>query len=399
MKPFRDDAELIAELRALRPAPQPAFAAELDERAAAGFPRRSPIAESPLAGAAAWLRAASSRRLFFSSGAAALAAIALATVVVLGNETGPAAPSRDRTAHTKTGQAEWNTGLIPSSRSVPSQTPNSYGYVSKPEAAEAEAIGGAAKNLAGESSAASDAVVPEKLTAGGAFAEGAAHRDVEHSAEVVLGADPADVADDSAAVFDAVHAANGIVLHSSTVEGSAGKAHAEFDLLIPSAKLADALAAFSGIDEVRSRHEATADITAPTVDIGEHLQDSRARIDGLLAQLSGAETESEREIVEAELDAERHRGASLRSRLANLHRRTSFSRLSLRIETGASSSTDEGGAWGIGDAFHDAGHILAIAAAVVLVALAVLGPIALIALLAWLAQRAWVRRERQRALS
>ena len=38
MEPFRDDSSLEATLRSLRPAPRPAFAAELDERAAADFP-------------------------------------------------------------------------------------------------------------------------------------------------------------------------------------------------------------------------------------------------------------------------------------------------------------------------------------------------------------------------
>src|SRR3954447_322742 len=40
MEPLRDD-QLIADLQALRPTPRPQFAAELDERAAAAFPRRS----------------------------------------------------------------------------------------------------------------------------------------------------------------------------------------------------------------------------------------------------------------------------------------------------------------------------------------------------------------------
>ena len=50
------------------------------------------------------------------------------------------------------------------------------------------------------------------------------------------------------------------MLSSSTREGKPGEAAARFELLIPSAKLGDALAALSAIDEVRSRHEATDDI-------------------------------------------------------------------------------------------------------------------------------------------
>ena len=205
---------------------------------------------------------------------------------------------------------------------------------------------------------------------------------------------PADVAEDSAKVFAAVHDANGIVLHSTTSSGSNGGAR--FELLIPSARLGDALAAFSSIDEVRSRHEATDDITRPTVTASEELQDSQARVDGLLAQLSSSEVESEREAIAAELHAERGHAARLRNQLARLHQRTTYSRVLVRIQSG--NSTESGGAWGIGDAFHDAGHILGIAAGVTLVGLAVIAPLALLFLLAWLAQRLWLRSRRERAL-
>ena len=378
MNPFRDDADLAAELGALRPAPRPAFAAELDERAAAGFPRRSWLDGSALAGLGERLRALSPRRIVLSAGATALASIALATVVVVGTESGPRTTAVDPSS--ATGGAA-HRGLFDDPRAkgeAPTQT-------AAPSAGVERSYGAAGAHALGSNS--------------GPFANGSAHRDIERSAEVVLGADPADVAEDAGRVFDAVHAVDGIVLRSSTVEGPAGRAGAEFELLIPSARLGDALADFSAIDEVRSRHEATADITAPTVAVEERLQDSRARIDGLLAQLAAAETESEREAVETELSTERRHVAFLRTRLARLDRRANFSRVSLRIETGAASSpTDEGGTWGIGDALHDAGHILAIAAAIALVSLAVLGPIVLIALIAWLAQRAWVRRSRERAL-
>jgi hypothetical protein len=234
----------------------------------------------------------------------------------------------------------------------------------------------------------------------GPFASKAGHRNVERSAEMVLGADPSEVGSDAAQVFDAVHAVDGIVLSSSVSGGAAGDAGARFDLLIPSAKLGDALADFSAIDIVVSRHEATDDITAPTVRVGEHLRDSRATIDGLLVQLAGADTDGERAEVEAELRAERRHAAALRSKGTTLDRRANLSRVSLRIETGAAAtSPEESGGWGIGDALADAGHILGIAAGVTIVGLAILAPIVLIALLAWLANRTRLRRGRERALS
>lgn len=199
---------------------------------------------------------------------------------------------------------------------------------------------------------------------------------------------------------DAVHAADGIVLRSSIRDGAEGEAGAEFELLIPSARLGDALAAFSAIAEVRSRHESTQDITAPTIGVGERLQDSQARIESLLGQLADAATDEERAAVEAQLRAERRHAAALRSRLSDLRRRASFSRVSLRIETGAPATTSEGsgGAWGIDDGIDDAGRILAVAAGITVIGLAVLTPLALICLLAWLAHHSLVRRSRERAL-
>jgi hypothetical protein len=355
MEPNRDD-QLLADLQALRPTPRPQFAAELDERAAAGFPRRSRLNLS--------LPSLSAKRLLIPAGGLAVVAIAVITAVSLGGS--------------ESGQVDLHSSI----EAAPRHSASQAGQAST-EKEGGTVFAAPATTLGSE--------VPDA-------SRSLHHRTVERSAEVVLAADPQDVADDAGKVFEAVHAQNGIVMRSSTQQGPAGEAGATFDLLIPSAKLDDALAAFSEIDAVRSRHEATADITAPTVSTGELLQDSKARIDSLLAQLEEAETESEREAVEAELGQERRHRAFLRSRFQHLQRRADLSRVSLRIETGSDSESSGGGAWGIDDAFHDAGHVLTITAAVTLIALAILGPIALIALLAWLTHRAWVRRERRRVL-
>ncbi|HET7418280.1 MAG TPA: DUF4349 domain-containing protein [Solirubrobacterales bacterium] len=368
MEPHRDE-QLAADLRALRPTPHPEFAAELDRRAAAGFPRRSRLPRPSFA-----LPWRPSRRLLLPAGGFAVVAIAIAGVLIATHEseqepTGGSVlgflnaetPAEDTPAPTA---AEEATGPVESS-------------------GEAAGSDGAGVMFAPES----------------AIAKGSArHRAVERSAEMTLGADPEDVADDAAKVFAAVHANRGIVLQSSVEEGSAGEAGANFELLIPSRKLGDALADFSAIGEVRSRQETTADITAPTVTTTELLRESGARIDSLLGQLEEAETESEREAVEAELRQERRHRTRLRSDLHNLHQRANMSGVSLRIETGASEDSSGGGAWGIDDALGDAGHVLAVAAAVAVISLAILAPIALVGLLAWLTHRAWVRRQRRRVL-
>lgn len=390
METPRDD-RLAAELRALRPAPRLEFAAELDKRAAAGFPRPWSVLEFSFQ----WLRALEPRKLLIPAGGVAILAIALTTALVAMQDSQPqmslnVARGGGHGSGSRHSCCEFE-------KSIPApQAPGS-------EAASEEA-GGASSGGAATPSGSSVMSAPEnyKFDDSSRYLSGSTNlqnRTVERSAELVLGAAPADLADDSAAVFEAVHAHDGIVMRSSTREGEAGVAAARFELLIPSAKLGDALAALSAIDEVRTRHEATDDITAPTVATGELLQDSKARIDSLLAQLEAAETESEREAVEAELVQERRHRSRLRGQLQHLERRADYSRVLVRIETGAAEESSEGGAWGVGDALGDAGEILAVAAAVSVVALAILGPIALVVLLAWLAHRAWVRRERRRVLS
>jgi uncharacterized protein DUF4349 len=366
------DDRLSAELTALRPTLDPAFAAELDRRVAAGFPRRSGEGASAPERLRAWLRSLSPRRILVPAGAFAVLAIALATALVATREEGRDASLSNRLGVVAPSERPSRGGGAQDSGGAP-------GWEGVQFEAEVPAAGGASA---------------------GPYASDAGQREIERSAEMVLAAEPADVATDAAKVFDAVHAVDGIVLRSSVRGGAEDDAGADFELLIPSAKLGDALASFSAIGTVVSRHEATADITAPTVRTGELLRDSRARIEGLLTQLAGADTDAERVATEAQLRAERRHNAALRAELAKLQRRANLSRVSLRIETGAGAEGDEsGGAWGVGDALDDAGRILGIAAGVAVIGLAVLAPFALIALLAWLGNRARRRRARERALA
>jgi hypothetical protein len=361
--PSNRNDQLAEDLRALRPTPHPQFTEEHDQRAAASFPRRSRLPRFSFER----LRTTPRRRLLLPAGAVALLAIVVGTVVL---------DTKDESPSGGGSFLSLNSSDFGSEESAPETAP--------PVEASAEA-GGATSRIQPFSQE-----LDTRLT----------NRAVERSAEIVLGADPDDVADDSAQVFDVVQAHHGIVMASTTRQGDAGEAGAHFELRIPSAQLGDALADLSAIDEVRSRRETTDDITAPTVKVGELLQDSKARIDSLLGQLAEAGTESEREAVEAELRQERRHRARLRSEIQELQRRADFSLVLLEIETSeVRESSSDGGAWGVDDALDDAGKILAVAAAVAVVALAILVPIALIALLAWLAHRAWVRRRRRRVLS
>lgn len=393
------DNRLAAELRALRPKPRPEFTAELDERAAAGFPRRSRLPRLSLGP----LRAYPPRRLILAGGAFAVLAIFVASTLIVAGRDDPGPQDNlallepEHRLATPSPEAPDNSGGGTGGNNAPSQENSGIQYETDVPMAASEMSSGPSRTAGSVyGSAASEA---ESLNGVERHNGNVHRRAVERSAEIVLAAEPGDVGEDSSEVFEVVHAHDGIVMSSSTREGKPGQAGARFELLLPSDDLSDSLAALSAIDEVRSRHEATTDITAPTVDTAELLRDSQARIDSLLAQLEGAETESEREAVETELRQERRHRATLRSQLQHLKKRANYSRVLLRIETGGAEEPSSGGSsWGVDDALGDAGKILAVVAAVAVVGLAILGPIALIALLAWLSHRAWVRRERRRVL-
>jgi hypothetical protein len=377
--------DIEAALRSLRPSPSPGFATDLDARVAAGFPTARVELATRLSWAREWLRTVTPRQLLATAGAGALAAIVVLTAVVAISGGRPSSNS--------------NGGESSSSGS------SLLGYTNYFDGSAASSPGEAHFGGAQSSSPSSAAgsAIPRSVTAGakqtsGPFASQANHRQIERSAQIVLGADPSQLRDDAAEVFGVVHDSDGIVLSSSIRDGGNGAASAHFELLIPSAKLDDALAGFSQIDEVRSRSDATTDVTAPAIGLSERLRDANAKIEGLLTQLAEASTDTERAAVEAQLRSERQRAATLRARLTTLQRHVHFSRVSLRIESGSGTAGSSDGSWGIGDALHDAGHILAVAAGVTLIGLAVVGPIALLCLLAWAAHRAWVRRARERAL-
>jgi hypothetical protein len=368
METHRDDFDLTAELRALRPSPSLAFAEKLDARVAAGFAKDERSRKSPFSTIGRAIRDASPRRLVLPACGAALAALVIATAVVAINQ-GEPSPSGE----THLLSLETDSGGPPPAR-------ESAGAPAAESAPASGASSGAEYQLEG---------APQPLASAG-------RRAVERDAELVLGTEPGEIGKASREVFGAVHAANGVVL-SSSVRDQGGESSARFQLLVPSARLSDTLASLSQIAEVRSRHESTLDITAPTVSVGDRLKDSEATIEGMLTQLGAAESYGERALLERQLQRERQRAAVLRSQLDQLQRRADFARISLRIESGEAGTDSGSSTWGVGDALDDAGRILTIAAGVALVGVAVLAPLAL-ALLAWLAQRAWRCQRRESAL-
>jgi hypothetical protein len=238
-------------------------------------------------------------------------------------------------------------------------------------------------------------------TEGGLLVPAPRPRRVERSADLTLGTDPEHVRAVSGGVFTVVRRYDGIVLSSSVRDGTAGLGGASFRLLIPSFRLGDALLDLSRLAEVRSRNEGTLDITKSFVTVQQQLRDARADANSLTAQLAGATTRAERDSLDAELRQIRSRIAHLRDTTQQLQRRSSFSRVSVEVTTGAGAAALPGsshGGWTLGDAAHDAGKVLSTAAGVTLVGLAVIVPFALLGGLAWAAWRVLIRRSREGAL-
>ena len=353
MEPFEPTAS-IADAGALRPAPSPTFAAELDERAAAGFPRRRTRRASPLRDLLARLRALRpapapdpGRRRRAGGDHR--------------RDRGDLDAARSRTERLL---QRWpgSTPRIARSEPAPATAPEAAGSAgdARSRSPDTEGSGSGVQYGRGRPDASRGPPAPAPkpplqalrtlrlvLVHSGPFAARRDHREVERSAEMVLGADPPT----SAATPQGLRRRPRGRRHRPPLlrrGGHAGDAGASFELLIPSAKLGDALASFSAIATVLSRHEAhrrhhRAD--RPRRRTAARLP--RHGSTSLLAQLAGADT-----------DCRARRGRSRTARRAppqrrpaltalDLQRRANLSRVSLRIETGAGSATDSGGSWGI----------------------------------------------------
>jgi len=372
----KDDAKLIEELRAQRPRPRDEFAAELDERATAGFPRRG-LLESVAAAPArvlARMRAVPPRRVVLGAGAASLTVLAVvAAFALIGDNRSSEQLSGGNLLSLSEGDRAGE-----AADELPGVAAPLYGRAISP------ADGGGTQN---------SAPVPE----GSASAAG--NRVVERWSKVFIGAPAADVPAVASEVLAVADGNDGIVMSSTVREGDeAGDnlADANFELLIPSGRVGEAVESFSSLGDVISRRDSTDDITDLTTKSKGRARESRARAEGLLAQLAEVTTDAGRKAIESELRQERRELTRLRARLDRLGKRARLSRVSVRIVGDGASS---GARWGIGDALDVAGHALAVAAGVAIIGLAVIGPIALLVLLAWLARRAWLALSRRRALS
>lgn len=400
--------DLAVDARAHRPAVEPDFGTKLDQWAAAGFPREGrPGARaeeetgSALSGLFERLRSMPPRHLLLSTGAAATFVVAVAVGIgvsgQLGESNGRGPAISALTTETPTSDQGSATGQAERSAS-------SGGGASTANRLE---IGGASRDQV-QSATANSARLPD-LAFGDLNAGRSSHRKVEQNVDLVLATEPQKVRDVADGVFDVVHQYNGFVVSSNITSGRGsvpvpvGPADARersgggsFELRIPAAKLGNALHDLSGLAHVASRTDGTVDVTNQFDAAKTRVEDLETERQHLLRQLAHAITITEEESLKQRLAIVENQLADAKKHLGNIQTRIRL--VPVTVEIRGQEGVDSGGAWSIGDAFHDAGRVLTVIAGILLISAAVLAPLGLIGAVAWITARAVIRRRREGAL-
>jgi uncharacterized protein DUF4349 len=348
-----DLAELAILVRDERPAPDPAFANSLDERARRGFPRTA-----KRRGAFAWPK--------FTLPALGVAASVLLVVVIAG-----AIPNATDDSGAGGG------GSASSEANTEQAAPSSAGDESAARK-QADSAGGAASS--------SPALA----------APSAPRRYVERSAQITLATTPREIDGAAAKVIAVADDLGGYVASSQITSGEGGM----FELRVPERRLQRALERLSAIGKVRNRTQGAQDITGSVVSARSRLKDARTERESLLKQLAKATTTNETTSIRARLRIVSRQIAAAKGDLRSVKRRASTSSVTVTLEADKDAGGAAGGddKWSPGDALKDAGRVLEVTASVLLVAGAVALPLGLIALLVWLAARQASHRRRERAL-
>jgi hypothetical protein len=336
---------LVRDARDVRPKPSAEFAARLDERVAAGFPRaagrRTPLVE----------RLRPSRRMLLPAlGAAA------SIVLVVG-----------------IGAAVLDGGGGASQ--VNQASPLSKDAAPRAGAAQGETVAPAA---------------PSTATTAGA-------RKVERHATLVLTAPSDRIGDVSQQVLAVTDGVNGIVANSSVSSGDANQGGATFTLRIPSAKLPTALAQLSKLAHVRSRSETGEDITDTFSASRARVAQALAERQSLLKQLANATTANQAESIRAQLRINGQAIDQARAALKDVRTRANYATVELSVQSRGSNG-GSGAGWTPDDALGDARRILEVSLGVVVVGLAALVPLGALGLAAGLGAGALRRRRREQAL-
>jgi hypothetical protein len=373
-------AEFVRELRATRPTADEGFLTRLDARAAQCFEgpsaRTSASTRWPLGrdglralGNTAALRGLIARPALGLVLAALLAVAVIVPLVLSGRGHGrETSPSNNRME-------------IPTVASAPAKAPEP---AEPKKATERSSAAGAAA-----SGAAAGPLAPG--------ASAAPARQVERTASLDVGVAPDAIESRAHQVFTIVSSFNGYVRQSNVSSGGPGQGGASFDIRVPSANLANAIAALSGLGHVRSENNTTNDVTDQFNSLQSSLAQLRAERASLLKQLARASEGHEEARLKDRLRYVDAQISQQQGALGALSNRINYTALafSLTSEAVAASKHSE---LTPGAAARSAGKILEAALAVLVLAAAALLPLGLIALAAWVVIASTRKRLREQAL-
>jgi Domain of unknown function (DUF4349) len=370
----RELEELALTLRADAPEADAAFAAELGERARAGFPPEPGSGRARAAAARSSLRDASRRlpsprRLLpAAAGLATVAAIVIGLASVDLNRTDDDAGD---------GGGGGGASVAESGGGEP---------VAPPGASRS------AQNQVGPATA----VPPSEP--GGGFAPGRQDRKIERSISMTLEAPDDEIPALAEGVTQVTNRHGGFVL-SSTLNSDDEGASGYFELRIPAGRLRAALADLAGLATVRSQSQSGQDVTRRHATARDRLDSARAERRSLLRRLELAATDEEAEALRRRLDIVAGEINGLRAQLRDLRLRTDYAVVTVDL-AGSDGDSGAGGAGGsFDDAVNDAGDLFVGFAGVLIRILAIALPLGLIAAIGWLAASTLRRRRRESALA
>jgi Domain of unknown function (DUF4349) len=188
--------------------------------------------------------------------------------------------------------------------------------------------------------------------------------------------------------------AGGFVQSSRVQVQNGSPGEASMTLVVPSAKLQAMLAHLERIAAVRAESQSLQDITSEYHAAGAHLSAARAERTALLRALANATTAASVESLHARLaEASREIAAAERQQASVSHRASQA-----QVEVTVLGQVHHGGGSTLDRGLHDAGNVLTVTLAVLVVAAAVLVPLGLLLAVALTGGRWWRRQRRERVL-
>ena len=232
-------------------------------------------------------------------------------------------------------------------------------------------------------------------TPGAGGAASAPGRVQQLGASLTLAATPADVQGTADRVSRLVVSDGGFVQSSHVQVQQAGASEASLMLSLPSEKLSAALASLERIAPVREESQSLQDITGSYDAARQRLADATAEHRALLRALSAAVSEGQIASLRERLSQSASAIVHARSALAAVSQRANNAEVEVTV-LGDAHAASEGLTLARG--LHDAGRVLSVVLAGLLVAAAALVPLALVALALVGVTRAWRRYRREHAL-